>query len=148
MTRRSWSGIHVELFGELVHGDLEDGGAGGFAGGAHEGGDAEVHVDELVGDGVGLAGVERLGGAGGVLDEVFDDGGVHDDVVLDGEELAVGGGAELDLVDGGGAGADGAEHLLAVEDELDGLADDLGGHGGRAGRATTMEPLEPKPPPV
>ncbi len=45
-------------------------------------------------------------------------------------ELAVGGGAELDLVDGGGTRADGAEHLLALEHELDGLADDLGGHGG------------------
>ncbi len=52
-------GVHLELFGELVHGDLEDGGAGGLAGGAHEGGDAEVHLDQLFGDGVGLAGVER-----------------------------------------------------------------------------------------
>ena len=34
------------------------------------------------------------------------------------EELAVGGGGELDVVDGGRASADGTEHLVAVEDEL------------------------------
>ena len=73
----------VELFGELVHGDLEDGGAGGFAGGAHEGGDAEVHVDHGGGGGVGVAGVEHAGGKDDGLDEVFHDGGGHGGVVLD-----------------------------------------------------------------
>ncbi len=135
--------VHLEFFGELVHGDLEDGGAGGLAGRAHKGGDAEVHVDELLGDGVVLAVVQHLGGAGGVFGEVFEDGGVHDDVLLHGLELAVGGGGELDVVVGVGALADGAEHLVAVEHEFDGLADDARGHGGerhvRPGRALGAE---------
>ena len=65
-----------------------------------------------------------------MLDEVLEDRGVHDDVLLHGEELALFGGADFEGVDGLGALAYGAEHLLALEDELDGLAGELGGHGG------------------
>ncbi len=49
------------------------------------------------------------------------------------EELAVGGGGELDVLMSVGARADGAEHLLAVEDELDRTLRDFGGHGGEDG---------------
>ena len=64
-------GIHRKLFGKFVHGDFKNGGAGGFARGAHEGAHAEVCFDDLLGDGVVLAVVEHLGNAGGVLDKVF-----------------------------------------------------------------------------
>ena len=49
------------------------------------------------------------------------------------EELAVGGGGELDVLGGVGAGAYGAEHLLAAEDEFDRALGDLGSHGGEDG---------------
>ena len=49
------------------------------------------------------------------------------------EELAVGGGGELDVLGGVGARAYGAEHLLAAEDEFDGALSDLCGHGGEDG---------------
>ena len=49
------------------------------------------------------------------------------------EELAVGGGGELDVLGGVGARAYGAEHLLAAEDEFDRALGDFGGHGGEDG---------------
>ena len=121
-------GVDVELFGELVHGDFEDGGAGGFAGRAHVGGDADVHVDHGGRGRVGVAGVEHARGQDDGLEEVFHDGGGHGDVVLDGGEFAVWRSGEADAVDGGGAAADGAEHLRTREGELHGLLHDAGGH--------------------
>ena len=140
-------GVDLELVGELVHGALEGGGAGGFAGGALVGGDADVHVDHAVAGDVGLRVVEEVGEAGGAFEEVLHDGGVHDDVVLDRQELAFGAGAEGDLLMRGGAAADGAEHLAAVDGELDGFAYDSRGHGGEV-CVRPSEPLEPKPPPA
>src|SRR5581483_562226 len=110
-------------------GDLEDGGAGGFAGRAHEGGDADVHVDHG-GGGVDLGGVVELARGGfGVLEEVLHVGGGHGDVLLNEEQFAVGVCGELDLVDGGRPVADGAEHLRALECKLYGFLDDFRRHG-------------------
>ena len=56
---------------------------------------------------------------------------MHDNVLLHGLKFAIGGGAKLDLVDSGRAAAYGAKHLGAVEDEANGLAGHLRGHGGQ-----------------
>jgi hypothetical protein len=49
------------------------------------------------------------------------------------EELAIGCGGELDVLEGVGAGAYGAEHLFAAEDEFDWTLGDPGGHRGEDG---------------
>ena len=126
-------GVDVEFFGELVEGDFEADAAGGFAGGAHPGAHAEVERDDEVAGGERFAVVEQRGLVGGAFDPVGDEGGVAGGVVLLEEELAVGGGGELDVLAGVGARAYGAEHLLAVEDELDRALGDFGGHGGEDG---------------
>ncbi len=125
--------VDVEFFGELVEGDFEAEAAGGFAGGALPGAHAEVEFNHWVTGGEGLAGVEDLGLACGVLHPVRDERGIAGGVVLLEEELAVGGSGELDALGGVGAGAYRTEHLLAAEDEFDRALGDFGGHGGEEG---------------
>ena len=126
-------GVDVEFFGEFVEGDFEAEAAGGFAGGAHPGAHAEVEFDEGVAGGERFAVVEECGQAGGAFGPVGDERGVAGGVVLLEEELAVGGGGELDALGGVGARAYGAEHLLAAEDEFDRALSDFGGHRGEDG---------------
>ena len=53
---------------------------------------------------------------------------LNDGVVLQAGDQTVFVGGDLDHVVGGGACPDGAEHLLATENDLDGLVNDAGGH--------------------
>ncbi len=96
-------GVDLEFLGEFVEGDFEADAAGGFAGGARPGAHAEVELDERLAGGERFAVVEELGQAGGAFDPVGDERGVASGVVLLKEELAVGGGGELDVLGGVGA---------------------------------------------
>ena len=125
--------VEVELDGELVHGGLEREKAGDDAGAAHGRGRADVHGDEGLVGGEVFAAIEHGGDAGALLDVGVDEGGGLQDVVLDGEELAVGRGAEAHALLRERAMADRGEHEAARDDNLDGTVDALCGHGGEQG---------------
>lgn len=71
---------------------------GGFAGGAHEGSGAEVHVDQPLGNGVGLAQIKGPSGEAACSVKSSMTDVLHEDIVPHGKQFAVGGCGELDLM--------------------------------------------------
>ncbi len=113
---------------EFVHCNFKHCRSGCFAGSAHVGSHAEVHLHHLFRGRVGLAVIKHAAGPCRALDELVHYRGVHDRVVLDADDPAAGIRADLDLVDGGGACSDRAKHLVAFENELYRLLHDLRCH--------------------
>ena len=115
--------VHVELDGELVHGRLYGKEAGDGAGAAHGRGRADVAADEAGAYAEVRGAVEEGRGFAAVLSYVVELGGVVEVVLREGQELAVGGGAEANVLLGAGAVTDVREHHLAGDDELDGAVE-------------------------
>ena len=121
-------GIDLELVGEFVHRTLDGRSAGCLAGRAMEGGDAEVHVDELVTGEVGFRVVEVAGLVSGRLQKILHQRRVQDHVMPEAGELALRRGGQLNVLRGLGPGPYIAEHLVALESYLDRPLDHLRRH--------------------
>ena len=129
---------------QFVHRGLQREHAGAFTRRPHPGRNRDVEVGDAVPGATVLRGVHHPGGHHHLLDELHVPRALHDRVVVDRPQPAVGVRAEPDPLDGRGSVADQRELVLPGEDHPHRPAEFAGGHGGqddvRARQALGPEP--------